>query len=248
MNKTSLSVNLNKVALLRNARGSNYPSLIDIARICSNHEICGITLHPRQDERHATSSDVIEISNFCKEQNLEFNIEGNPFTIENGSFRGFGNLVKEINPHQATLVPDVENQVTSDHGWSSGNHDGELKLIVDRIKSQCDFVSLFIDAEKESVDYALDIGVNAVEIYTGPYAKLNASEKQKYIDKMYEIFEYIKLNNLKLNAGHDLNLENLSDLIELNIIDEVSIGHAIITESLVYGLDNILSKYIKIIK
>mgnify|MGYP006220385957 FL=1 len=248
MNKTNLSVNLNKVALLRNARGSNYPSLIDIAAICSKHEICGITLHPRPDERHATSSDVIEISNFCKEHELEFNIEGNPFTVENGSFRGFENLVKEINPHQATLVPDLEDQVTSDHGWSSGNHDKELKSIVERIQTHCDFVSLFINADRESVDYALETGVNAVEIYTGPYAKLTASEKPKYIDNMYEIFEYIKSNNLKLNAGHDLSLENLSDLIELNIIDEVSIGHAIISESLVYGLDNILSKYIKIIK
>ena len=248
MNKTNLSVNLNKVALLRNARGSNYPSLLDIAVICSKYEICGITLHPRPDERHTTSSDVIEVSNFCKKQNLEFNIEGNPFSIKKGSFRGFENLVKEINPYQATLVPDREDQVTSDHGWSSGNHDKELKLIVDRLQTNCNYVSLFIDAEKESVDYALEIGVNAVEIFTGPYAKLTTSEKPKYIDKMYDIFEYIKSNNLKLNAGHDLSLENLTDLIELNIIDEVSIGHAIITESLVYGLDNILSKYIKIIK
>ena len=248
MNKTNLSVNLNKIALLRNARGSNYPSLIDIAGICSKHEICGITLHPRPDERHATSSDVIEISNFCKEQDLEFNIEGNPFTLENDSFRGFEDLVKEINPYQATLVPDLKDQVTSDHGWSSGDHDSELKLIVERLQRNCTFVSLFIDLEKESVDYALEIGVNAVEVYTGPYAKLSLSERPKYIDKMYEIFQYIKSNNLKLNAGHDLNLENLPDLIELNIIDEVSIGHAIITESIVYGLDNILSKYIKIIR
>ena len=107
---------------------------------------------------------------------------------------------------------------------------------------------MFIDANFESVDYALEMGVNSVEIYTGPYAKLNKDERVSYIEEMHEIFKYIKSNNLKLNAGHDLNLENLPELIDLNIIDEVSIGHAIITESLIHGLDNVLSQYIKIIR
>ncbi len=213
MNKTNLSVNLNKVALLRNARGSDYPSLVNFAKSCMEHDICGLTLHPRSDERHALSSDVIDLATLCKENNLEFNIEGNPFNNEKGSFRGYENLVKDIKPYQATLV-----------------------------------LSMFIDANLESVDYALEMGVNAVEIYTGPYAKLNKDERVSYIEEMHEIFKYIKSNNLKLNAGHDLNLENLPELIDLNIIDEVSIGHAIITESLIHGLDNVLSQYIKIIK
>ena len=212
------------------------------------HDICGLTLHPRSDERHALSSDVIDLATLCKENNLEFNIEGNPFNKEKGSFRGYENLVKDIKPYQATLVPDEDNQITSDHGWIRGDHDEELKLIIERLHEDCSHVSMFIDANLESVDYALEMGVNAVEIYTGPYAKLNKDERVSYIEEMHEIFKYIKSNNLKLNAGHDLNLENLPELIDLNIIDEVSIGHAIITESLIHGLDNVLSQYIKIIK
>ena len=248
MNKTNLSVNLNKVALLRNARGSDYPSLVKFAKSCMEHDICGLTLHPRSDERHALSSDVIEIANLCKENNLEFNIEGNPFNTEKDSFRGYENLVRDIKPYQATLVPDEDHQITSDHGWIRGGHDKDLKSIIKRLCEDCSYVSMFIDANVESVDYALEMGANAVEIYTGPYAQLNKDERVSCIEEMYEIFKYIKSNNLKLNAGHDLNLENLPDLIDLNIIDEVSIGHAIITESLIHGLDNVLSEYIKIIR
>ena len=248
MNKTNLSVNLNKVALLRNARGSGFPSLVDFAKSCIEYDICGLTLHPRPDERHALSSDVIDLATLCETNNLEFNIEGNPFNLENGTFRGFENLVADIKPYQATLVPDKDNQITSDHGWISGDHNKELKLIVERLREDCSYVSMFIDANIESVDYALEMGVNAVEIYTGPYAKIPKDERVSYIEEMHEIFKYIKSNNLKLNAGHDLNLENLPDLIDLNIIDEVSIGHAIITESLIHGLGNVLSQYIKIIR
>ena len=248
MNKTNLSVNLNKVALLRNARGSDYPSLVKFAKSCMEHDICGLTLHPRSDERHALSSDVIEIANLCKENNLEFNIEGNPFNTEKDSFRGYENLVRDIKPYQATLVPDEDHQITSDHGWIRGGHDKDLKSIIKRLCEDCSYVSMFIDANVESVDYALEMGANAVEIYTGPYAQLNKDERVSCIEEMYEIFKYIKSNNLKLNAGHDLNLENLPALIDLNIIDEVSIGHAIITESLIHGLDNVLSEYIKIIR
>ena len=248
MNKTNLSVNLNKVALLRNARGSDYPSLVKFAKSCMEHDICGLTLHPRSDERHALSSDVIDLANLCKENNLEFNIEGNPFNTEKDSFRGYEKLVTEIKPYQATLVPDEDHQITSDHGWIRGGHDKELKSTIKRLCEDCSYVSMFIDANIESVDYALEMGANAVEIYTGPYAQLNKDERVSCIAEMHEIFKYIKSNNLKLNAGHDLNLENLPDLIDLNIIDEVSIGHAIITESLIHGLDNILSQYIKIIR
>ena len=248
MNKTNLSVNLNKVALLRNARGSDYPSLVKFAKSCIEHDICGLTLHPRSDERHALSSDVIDLANLCKENNFEFNIEGNPFNTEKDSFRGYENLVRDIKPYQATLVPDEDHQITSDHGWIRGVHDKDLKSIIKRLCEDCSYVSMFIDANVESVDYALEMGANAVEIYTGPYAQLNKDERVSCIEEMYEIFKYIKSNNLKLNAGHDLNLENLPDLIDLNIIDEVSIGHAIITESLIHGLDNVLSEYIKIIR
>ena len=248
MNKTNLSVNLNKVALLRNARGSDYPSLVKFANSCMEHDISGLTLHPRSDERHALSSDVIDLANLCKENNLEFNIEGNPFNTEKDSFRGYENLVRDIKPYQATLVPDEDHQITSDHGWIRGGHDKDLKSIIKRLFEDCSYVSMFIDANVESVDYALEMGANAVEIYTGPYAQLNKDERVSCIEEMYEIFKYIKSNNLKLNAGHDLNLENLPDLIDLNIIDEVSIGHAIITESLIHGLDNVLSEYIKIIR
>ena len=194
------------------------------------------------------SSDVIDLANLCKENNLEFNIEGNPFNTERGSFRGYENLVSDIKPHQATLVPDKEDQITSDHGWLRGGHDDELKLIIGRLREDCEFVSMFIDANIESADYALEMGANAVEIYTGPYAKLNNDKRIPYIQEMHETLKYIKSKNLKLNAGHDLNLDNLPALIDLKIIDEVSIGHAIITESLIHGLDNVLSKYIKIIR
>ena len=243
-----LSINLNKVALLRNSRGEDYPNIEYFANKAIDLGVDGLTLHPRPDHRHATSKDVINLAKLSKERGVEFNIEGNPFSKPNKDFLGFCELVELINPDQITLVPDEINQITSDHGWIRGDHDEELKLIIERLHEDCSYVSMFIDANLESVDYALEMGVNAVEIYTGPYAKLNKDERVSYIEEMHEIFKYIKSNNLKLNAGHDLNLENLPELIDLNIIDEVSIGHAIITESLIHGLDNVLSQYIKIIK
>ena len=245
---TNLSVNVNKIAWLRNARGEDRPNLLELSKILIDCGVHGLTVHPRPDLRHITPDDVYNLSDLCVRSGVEFNIEGNPFNTENGSFRGYENLVTDIKPYQATIVPDNDDQITSDHGWISGDHDNELKLIVERLREDCVFVSMFIDPDIKSVDYALKMGVNAVEIYTGPYAKLSKDERTSCIEGMHEIFKYIKSNNLKLNAGHDLNLDNLSDLIDLEIIDEVSIGHAIITESLIHGLDSVLAKYIRVIR
>ena len=214
---TVLSVNLNKVALIRNSRDTISPSPVEFAAAAVAAGAGGITVHPRPDQRHIRVSDCLALA---QSVDVEFNIEGNPFNIERGSFRGYENLVSDIKPYQATLVPDEEDQITSDHGWLRGGHDDELKLIIGRLREDCKFVSMFIDANVESVDYALEMGVNAVEIYTGPYAKLNKDERVLCIEEMYEIFKYIKSNNLKLNAGHDLNVENLPDLIALNITDK----------------------------
>jgi len=246
-----LSVNLNKIALLRNSRGANYPNLEEYALKALKAGAEGITLHPRPDHRHATSKDVINLSKLVKDFGAEFNIEGNPFEKKVGEYIGFEELVFETNPTQATLVPDTLNQITSDHGWSSGSHDKDLKIIIKNLKNHTDRVSIFIDPSKKSIDYAIKMNVDSIELYTEDYAKLFLSNKNKALTLLKDYKNLIllaKSHNLRVNAGHDLNLDNLAPLRALNLVDEVSIGHAIIIDSLNFGFIDTINRYIAITK
>tara|TARA_Y100000766_G_C18734578_1_gene520513 strand:+ start:49 stop:792 length:744 start_codon:yes stop_codon:yes gene_type:complete len=244
-----LSVNLNKIALLRNARGENYPDLNYFANKAIDLGVDGLTLHPRPDHRHATSKDVINLAKLSKERHVEFNIEGNPFSKPNGDFLGFIDLVEIIKPNQVTLVPDEVNQITSDHGWSEGNHDDELIDAIAQIRnsSKDSKISLFID-DIEGVAYANRLNVELIEIHTGKFAKNISDGNELIVDEVENIVKTAQEMGILVNAGHDLNLENLKYLVMMDNINEVSIGHAIIVDSLLYGYEDTLRKYLKIIR
>ena len=244
-----LSVNLNKVALLRNARGENYPDLKYFANKAVDLGVDGLTLHPRPDHRHATSNDVIELAKISKDRGVEFNIEGNPFSKPNNEFVGFCELVKIINPDQITLVPDTVDQITSDHGWINGPHDEDLKKTIELLKdsSNNSKISLFID-DLEGVEYAAEMNADLIEIHTGKFSKGIDNGDMSVISEVKKIIDCALQNNLLINAGHDLNLKNLHYLVEIGNINEVSIGHAIIIDSLNYGFEETISKYLEIIR
>ena len=251
-----LSINLNKIALLRNARGEGNPSLEDFANRAIDLGVSGLTLHPRPDHRHATSEDVISSSQLCKNRQVEFNIEGNPFSMPSEPFKGFVNLVKECQPDQITLVPDLPNQITSDHGWEPGDHDNKLKGIIYELKaiSPKSRVSLFVDSTKngeanlEAVDYASLMGANSIEIHTGYFAQCIAKQDFAISSLIKSIIQKANQFNILVNAGHDLNLLNLPELVRIGGVDEVSIGHAIIVDALNFGFDDTINKYIDITK
>lgn len=234
-----LSVNINKVATIRNARGGNNPDLIKFAIDCENYGAQGITVHPRPDERHIRYSDVYELK---KVVTTEFNIEGNPKESK------FVDLVLANKPQQVTLVPDAQNQLTSNHGWDTIKHAEYLKSIIAVFKSAGIRVSIFVDPMVDMVKAAADTGTDRIELYTESYAK------QYHINREQAILPYqvaAKLANnlgLGINAGHDLDLENLAYLNQ-NIIglDEVSIGHALICDALYYGIENTIQMYLKLV-
>ena len=250
------SLNLNKIALLRNARGENNPSLEDYANQAIDLGVDGLTLHPRPDHRHATSEDVISLSKICKERNVEFNIEGNPFSVPADPFQGYVNLVNACQPDQATLVPDLPNQITSDHGWESGDHDDNLINVIKNLNSLCKniSISLFVDNLKnnntnlDSIDYALKVGANTIEIHTGEFAKLIDLNDLTINTKLEELIYSAKDKDLMVNAGHDLNLINLPHLVSIGGVNEVSIGHAIVVDALNYGFEDTIKRYIEVIK
>ena len=244
-----LSVNLNKIALLRNARGENYPDLKYFANKTIDLGVDGLTLHPRPDHRHATSNDVIDLSNLAKERGVEFNIEGNPFSKPNNEFMGFCELVKIIMPNQITLVPDTINQITSDHGWMPGSHDENLKDTIELLKESSDNVkiSLFID-NIIGVEYAAEMNADLVEINTGKFSKAIDKGDTSILSEVQEMIDCALNKNLLINAGHDLNLNNLHYLVKMGNINEVSIGHAIIIDSLHYGFEETILKYLNIIR
>ena len=250
------SLNLNKIALLRNARGENNPSLEDYANQAIDLGVNGLTLHPRPDHRHATSEDVISLNKICKERDVEFNIEGNPFSEPADPFQGYVNLVNTCQPDQATLVPDLPNQITSDHGWEIGDHDGDLINVISNLNNLCKntSISLFVDNLKnnnpnlEAIDYALEVGASTIEIHTGEFSKLIDLNDLTIKAKLEELIYRAKDKNLMVNAGHDLNLINLPHLVKIGGVNEVSIGHAIIVDALIYGFEDTIKRYIEVIK
>ena len=236
---TRLSVNINKIATLRNARGEDYPNLIKTAEDIISFGAQGITIHPRPDERHIRYSDAYELK---EKINTELNIEGNPN-------KKFIDLVNEIKPEQVTLVPDSEDVITSNAGWDTINNFSFLNDIVKQFKSNSIRVSIFIDPDIDMLEGAKKIDADRVELFTGPYAKEYNNDKLKAIEKYIQCSQVANEINLELNAGHDLNQNNLDFFIQsTKNIKEVSIGHALISESLYKGLHSTIKSYLDILK
>lgn len=237
--QTNLSVNLNKIALIRNARGSNFPDLIEVAKDCERFGAQGITVHPRPDERHCKFSDLQPLKDICT---TEFNIEGFPDDH-------FMQEVLKVKPFQCTLVPDDPTQITSDHGWNTINHFDFLKDRISTLKQNGIRVSLFIDPIAELIEHTAKAGADRIEYYTGPYAKNFSINPALAIKEIKETCEIAFKCGLGINAGHDLNLDNLKYLKEnLPQLDEVSIGHALICDAIYLGLENTIRLYLNQLK
>ena len=229
-----LSVNINKVATLRNARGGNLPDVEQFAKDCERFGAEGITVHPRPDERHITRADVHALSGLVV---TEFNIEGNPEPA-------FMDLVLAVKPTQVTLVPDAHNQLTSNHGWDTKAHLAKLTAIIQRFKNAGIRVSVFVDADAEMVEYAAKAGADRVELYTGPYAEMYDKEPNEALAMYRPAAEKAHELGLGLNAGHDLNLRNLKAFAQaFPWLDEVSIGHALIADALYLGIEETIKQY-----
>ena len=233
-NMTKLSVNINKVATIRNARGGNVPNVCKVALDCEAFGAQGITVHPRPDERHIRYQDVWDLKPILK---TEFNIEGNP-TPE------FIKLVLAVKPHQVTLVPDAHNAITSNAGWDTETNIDFLTEVTAQFQEAGIRVSIFVDADPRMVEFAAKAGADRVELYTEPYATGYPHDREKAIAPFLEAARVAKKLGLGLNAGHDLSLENLKYLHTIiPWIDEVSIGHALISDALYLGLENTIKAY-----
>ena len=233
---TKLSVNINKVATLRNARGGNNPNVLQVALDCERFGAQGITVHPRPDERHIRRADVADLRNVIT---TEFNIEGYPSPE-------FCDLVVAARPAQVTLVPDAPGQITSNAGWDTVAHADFLRPIVERFRQAGIRTSIFIAARPEMAEAALAIGANRVELYTEPYAAQYAADREAAIAPFLETARRCREIGLGLNAGHDLSLENLAYFHQtIPWVDEVSIGHALICDALYLGLRETIGLYLK---
>ena len=232
---TKLSVNINKIATLRNARGSDMPNVLKAALDCERFGADGVTVHPRPDERHIRYSDVQAIARKLK---VEFNIEGNPRE------KKFIDLVLEVKPAQVTLVPDAEGQLTSDNGWDTIKHKEYLTGIIGAFKKAGIRTSIFVDADVKMIEGAKATGTDRVELYTESYAKNFAGDKNKAVKPFTEAAKKANELGLGINAGHDLNLANLG-FFKQNVpgLLEVSIGHALISDALYLGLENTVQLY-----
>ena len=240
---TTLSVNLNKVALLRNARDLGIPSVIEAAQICIDAGANGMTVHPRPDQRHIRPSDVYELS---RTLTVEFNIEGNPFAEEGDGYPGFMRLVRDVRPAQCTLVPDSPEQSTSDHGWDLTADGGRVAPVIRELKDLGIRVSMFMDAEAAGISLAAESGTDRVELYTEPYASAFATGDVDAVFERYaQAAAHAKGCGLGVNAGHDLNLHNLPRFCTIPGILEVSIGHALIADALKMGLRATVQAYLK---
>lgn len=231
---TKLSVNINKVATIRNARGGNNPDVEKVAVDCETFGADGITVHPRPDERHIRYKDVYALRPLLK---TEFNIEGYPSDE-------FIDLVMKVKPHQVTLVPDAPDQITSNSGWDTKTNLGFLSDLMDRFGEAGIRTSIFVDADVEMIEYAARAGADRVELYTEPYAADYKKNPDEAIAPFVEAALAVRKMGMGLNAGHDLSLENL-EFFHRNIpwLDEVSIGHALICDALYLGLKKTIEEY-----
>ena len=239
---TKLSVNINKVATIRNARGGNTPNVKQFAIDCERFGAQGITVHPRPDERHIRYSDVYDIKPIVT---TEFNIEGNPKGISKSKPYGFIDLVKETGPTQVTLVPDAEGVLTSNAGWDTVKNQQYLSDVVKEFKACGIRVSIFIDANPQMIEMAAKTGTDRVELYTESYASQYAAGREAAIAPFVEAAKVARDCGLGLNAGHDLSLENLAYFHQqIPWLDEVSIGHALISDALYLGIEETIHRYL----
>lgn len=237
-----LSVNVNKVATLRNSRGGRVPDILEAVRICLQAGAPGITVHPRADERHITRNDVLEIAALLapKRAQIEYNIEGDPR-------EDFVELVHEVKPHQVTLVPVKPGEITSEAGWPA---ETSLDGVVRDLKSAGMRVSLFVDPTPEAVTWASDMGGDRVELFTEPYARAAAEGSdagRRSFAEYVAAAERAHALGLGINAGHDLDLENLELFRDLPHLDEVSIGHALMSRALFVGLERVVREYVEVL-
>ncbi|MBQ5889196.1 MAG: pyridoxine 5'-phosphate synthase [Bacteroidaceae bacterium] len=232
--RTKLSVNINKVATIRNARGGNNPDRIKVAKDCEAFGADGITVHPRPDERHIRRADVPALQAVLR---TEFNIEGYPS-------RDFLDLVLRVRPSQVTLVPDKPEQLTSNSGWDTEKEQLFLRDVLNELREAGIRSSIFIDADVRMAEFAAEAGADRVELYTGPYAHGYATDRDAAIAPFLETAKRVRQLGIGLNAGHDLSLENLKFFTDvIPWVDEVSIGHALICDALYMGLEATIAAY-----
>ena len=233
---TKLSVNINKVATIRNARGGNNPDVVKVALDCEKFGAQGITVHPRPDERHIRYQDVYDLKPVLR---TEFNIEGNPIDK-------FNDLVLKVKPTQVTLVPDAPDQITSNAGWDTKKNLAFLTEVVGEFRDKGIRTSIFVNADPEMVEYAAKAGADRVELYTEPYASAYAAGPEAAIAPFVEAARVAKSLGLGVNAGHDLSLENLKYMhAQIGGLDEVSIGHALICDAVYLGLEETIRRYLE---
>lgn len=244
----ALSVNLNKIALIRNSRAGNYPDVVAHGRTCLAAGAHGLTVHPRPDQRHIRASDIAPLAALVREfPGAEFNIEGNPFAPHLGSYPGLLSLVESSRPHQCTLVPDSQQQLTSDHGFDLHADGGRLQPIIRQLQDWGVRVSLFMDPDLEQIRLAQQLGADRIELYTGPFAEAynQGANDLDHIYQQYEAAAELALElGLGVNAGHDLNLQNMTLFRTLPGLQEVSIGHALTVEALHQGLEKTIKAYL----
>lgn len=238
---TVLSVNVNKIALLRNSRGRDYPNLLDFSELILDLGVKGLTVHPRPDERHVTQADVYALSDYLAERpDVEFNIEGYPSQT-------FLDMVCEVKPDQCTLVPDEPGQLTSDHGWDVVRHSAQLNDVIAQLREAGIRSSLFLDPEPVLVETVSAIGCDCIELYTEAYANdFGTSRHDSTLMRYSETAATAQAQGIGVNAGHDLDLKNLADFLQIPDILEVSIGHALVVESLLQGIPAVIRQYLEI--
>ena len=246
---TTLSVNLNKIAVLPNSRGGMAPDMLRAARVCLDAGAHGITVHPRPDARHVDARDVLALAALCRGAGVEFNLEGNPFAPPRAGYPGFLALCAQARPTQATLVPDADAQLTSDHGFAFARDAIRLRPHVAALKDLGCRVSLFADADDPKLAQAAAIGADRVELYTGPYAAAFAAhDARPALDTCAAAARLAQGAGLGVNAGHDLNQANLGDfLAAVPDVREVSIGHALIDDALYAGLASTVRAYLALV-
>ncbi len=249
----ALSVNLNKVALIRNSREGNFPKVDAFGELCLQAGADGLTIHPRPDQRHIRPQDTLSlvklVRNFPSNKKLEFNIEGNPSAAAKGSYPGLIPLALDAQPDQCTLVPDSDSQLTSDHGFDLHHSGTTLEPLIKQLKDQSIRVSLFMDPDKEQIRLAREVGADRIELYTGPFAAaFDAGSGKGVFEQHCEAAEYANNIGLHVNAGHDLNLPNMELYKSLPGLKEVSIGHALTVDALLMGFEKAVRAYLNLCK